>query len=242
MIKRQARSSGLKHTPRRYWPREKLQQQGLAALSEAELWALILGSGSQQANVLEVGRRVSQQLQQLPLGQWERLERPDGSKLQQQLNKIRGVGRVGSARIVACLEVAARRGAPPPLLLHSPRDIFAQARDLITYKQEHCVAFYLNGRGELLERKTLAIGSLNQNFLEAREIFAPAMILPASQLALAHNHPSGSLEPSHEDLLFTEKTSQLAELLGLQLIDHLIISKRGFLSLKEKFSDLFAPA
>lgn len=225
MIKTQV----IKQLSQRYRPREKLTLHGSQALSNIELWALIISSGTKQHNALDIAKQVAQLLLTHP-------HSISSSTLQQ----IHGIGPILSSKILACLELMQRKHSNSTRLkMTNPKEIFMQAHDLCRYKQEHCLAFYLNGRQELLARRTLSIGGLNYNYLEAREIFAPAIQLSASHIILAHNHPSGSLEPSDDDLLFTKKIIHLTELMGLTLLDHLIVGRGNYLSLRETYSDLF---
>jgi len=225
MIKTQA----LKQLAKRYRPREKLATQGLAALNNTELWALIIGSGTKQYNALAVAKQLSRLL-----------ITAQTTVTSKTLQQVHGIGPILSSKILACLELAKRHNnSPTKLKMTNAKEIFMQAHQLCHYKQEHCLAFYLNGRQELLAKHTLTIGGLNFNYLEAREIFAPAIRLSASHIILVHNHPSGSIEPSDDDLLFTKKIIHLTELMGMTLLDHLIIGQGDYLSLREAYGELF---
>ena len=217
----------LRNLARRYRPREKAAWQGLTALRNNELWALIIGSGQPQLNALELGKKVEVLLQQTT---------PPNKEA---LLKIYGIGEATALKILASLELGQRRHQQQKsIALDSPSKIFALAQELQDKKQEHCLAFYLNARQELLGKKTISIGGLNYNYLEPREIFAQGFLLGASDLILVHNHPSGNPQPSDDDLLLTEKIAQLADLLGLKLLDHLIIGHKQYFSIREHFSEL----
>lgn len=231
MTKQKSRMQDLAH---RYRPREKAAQRGLGALTNTELLALMIGSGQAKYNALVLARKVEQVLQN---NTSELLIEPE---TQQQLQTIFGIGAITAQKILASLEFWQRLAhTKASQSIDSPSKIYALASKLTHKKQEYCLAFYLNGRQELIHQQTIAIGGLNYNFLEARDIFGPAFIHGAASLILVHNHPSGNQQPSSEDLLFTEKIAQLAELLGYALIDHLIVSRRGYCSLRETHQELF---
>jgi DNA repair protein RadC len=220
----------LRNLAKRYRPREKAAWQGVTALRDSELLALIIGSGQPQLNALELGKKVEPLLH-------SSLVIPDKASLQ----KIYGIGEAIALRILASLELGQRHSKQQKTVaLNTPSKIYALAHDLQHKKQEHCLAFYLNGRQELLGKKTISIGGLNYNYLEPREIFAEGFVLRASSLILVHNHPSGNPQPSDDDLLLTEKIAQLADLLGLKLLDHLIIGHKQYFSIREHFSELLS--
>ncbi len=210
----------------RHRPREKARQLGLTALSDHELLALMIGSGQKNSNVLEIAKKVEKVLH-------------SSTPHVAELCKINGIGQILATKILASLEFAERFNKLSHFeQVDSPDKIFTLSLEIHDKKQEYCLAFYLNGRQELLHKKIIAVGGLNYNFLEPRDIFAPAFSLGASGLILVHNHPSGNPEPSDEDLLLTEKVRHLAELLGVKFLDHLIVSKKNYFSLREHFREL----
>jgi DNA repair protein RadC len=116
--------------------------------------------------------------------------------------------------------------------LDRPHKVFHLSNDIKDRNQEYCLGLYLNGRQELLKKKTIAIGGLNSNYPDFRQILAPAITLPASNLILVHNHPSGDPRPSRSDLQLTEKIQHAAELIGVSLVDHIIVASQEFYSFK----------
>ncbi len=229
MVKQKNRKKlSVKEIALRYQPREKAKKLGLAALNNSELLALIIGSGQKNCNVLELAKKVEKQL----LANNE-------PKNKQKLSQIFGIGEILTNKILASLELGRRLAQEKnPQQIDHPSKIFELSRDLANKKQEYCLAFYLNGRQELLSRKTLAIGGLNYNFMEPRDIFEPAFSSGASNFILVHNHPSGHPEPSDDDLLLTEKIAKLGDLMGVKLQDHLIVCKDNYFSIREHFSEL----
>ena len=216
----------LKELALRHRPREKAKQLGLPALNNHELLALIIGSGQKNHNALEIAKKVEKVLF-------------SNTVTATELCKIAGIGQVLATKILASLELGERLNKQTHFeQVDSPAKIFTLSLEIHDKKQEYCLAFYLNGRQELLHKKIIAVGGLNYNFLEPRDIFAPAFNLGASGLILTHNHPSGNPEPSDEDLLLTEKVRHLAELLGVKFLDHLIVTKNNYFSLREHFREL----
>jgi len=116
----------------------------------------------------------------------------------------------------------------------SPKEVWEELKDLRDHKKEHFVIFYLDSRNQEIKRDIISIGSLNANLVHPREVFEPAVRNLAAQVLLAHNHPSGNPEPSEDDLEITKKLVESGKILGIEVIDHIIVVKNGFLSFKEK--------
>lgn len=193
MIKEKTNSKpAIRDLALRYRPREKAKHFGLKALNNRELLALIIGSGQKNCNALELAKKVEKQLL---------IKKETASEL--NLSKITGIGEVLATKILASLELGQRLSMEvKQKQISDPFKIFELSAELYDKKQEYCLAFYFNGRQELLSKKTIAIGGLNYNFLEPRNIFEPAFSLGASSFILVHNHPSGNLEPSDDDFCF----------------------------------------
>ena len=115
-----------------------------------------------------------------------------------------------------------------------PRDIWEELRDVRDQKKEHFVVFFLDTRNQEIKRDIVSIGTLNYNLVHPREVFEPAVKNLAASVIVAHNHPSGNLEPSDEDLSLTKRLSQAGKLLGIELLDHVIVTREGFMSFKQK--------
>lgn len=224
MTKKQA----IRNLALRYRPREKVRERGLQALNNSELLALIISSGRKNCNVLELAKKVEKQLFSA-----EKIVN------EKSLSKIFGIGEVLANKILASLELGQRLAQKNKLeQINTPAKVLALSAELQNKKQEYCLAFYLNGRQELIGKKTVAIGGLNFNFIEPRHIFEPAFSLGASSFILVHNHPSGNPQPSDDDLLLTKKIAAVADLMGVKLLDHLIVCKDNFFSIREHFVEL----
>ncbi len=213
--------------PRGLQPREKLQKQGERSLSHSELMAIALGSGTRASNVVKIADGLLRKygfdaLPNISLKEW-------------QTN--RGIGLVKACQLKAFLELGRRSFAPKDEerpALSGPREAYAQVKDLRRARKEHLVALYLDSQNRLLARETIAIGSLNTTRTHPREILQPAIACSALGFILVHNHPSGSLTPSQDDVDFTRAIKRACEIIGIGLYDHLIVSANGFVSLKEK--------
>ena len=213
--------------PRGLQPREKLQKHGERALSNSELMAIALGSGTRQRNVVKIADALVRKygfdaLANLPLDEWR---------------ANAGIGLVKACQLKAAFEMGRRAFAPKDddrPSLSSPRQAWSQVKDLGRARKEHLVALYLDAQNHLIGRETISIGSLNTTRTHPREILQPAIACSALNFILAHNHPSGSLTPSQDDVDFTRAIQRASEIIGIGLYDHIIVSSKGFVSLKEK--------
>jgi len=207
-------------------PRDKLLRFGVAGLRQAELVAVLLGTGTKGRSVIRiaedlVGRHGGQKLANLSLDEWA---------------SHRGVGRVKAAQMLAAFELGRRLLLPPAEepRVSSPAEAYALVRDLRRARKEHLVSLYLDAQNRLICRETVSIGSLNTTRTHPREVLQPAIVNSALAFILVHNHPSGSLDPSRDDVEFTRTMARAGDLMGISLYDHIIVSRRGFVSLKER--------
>lgn len=207
-------------------PRDKLLRFGTRGMSHAELLAVVLGSGIRGRNVLKVAEDLVARYGAPGLA----------STGLQELAANAGIGRARACQILASLELGRRLTAPPgdEPRVGSPAEAFQLVRDLKSARKEHLVALYLDAQNRLLLRETVSIGSLNTTRTHPREVLQPAIVHGALAFVLAHNHPSGSLDASRDDIEFTRTMQRAGELMGISLYDHLIVSRRGWLSLRER--------
>ena len=214
--------SGSAPAPR---PREKLCARGAAALTEAELLALVLGSGTPGRSDMRVARalarRPPRELAGWPLTRWLR---------------VRGIGLARAAALSAAFEMGRRAldSVPEAPAIRGPEDVLSQVRDLARARREHFVVLLLNARHELEKRETVSVGSLNASIVHPREVFQPAILHSAASVVLVHNHPSGDPEPSEEDLSITKRLVQVGEIVGIGVLDHVIVAERGVVSLRAR--------
>jgi DNA repair protein RadC len=213
----------MKEIPDSERPREKFARKGIGALSDIELIALIIGKGTKERDVLQVARDIRR-----------RLERGIDAGLQSDLMSMEGVGVVKAGQIVGGLELARRYTARDIVKITSPEDVPPLVSDIADKKQEHFLCITLNGAGEVIEKRTITVGLLNHSLVHPREVFADAITDRAASVILIHNHPSGSLEPSSQDIAITRQLVESGSLLGITVLDHIIVSKNGHVSMKER--------
>jgi DNA repair protein RadC len=200
-------------------PRERLLARGPAALSDTELLALLLNTGTR-------GKTVSVLAGEL-LGLLDRhKEIPPVT----ELSRITGLGETKAAAVAAMLEFGRRRWGAAGKRVSRPEEIFALVRHNADRKQERFISISLNGAHEALAVRVVTIGLLNRTIVHPREVFADLIADRAAAFAVAHNHPSGKLDPSAEDNEITCRLEAAAEILGLHFLDHLIFTETGWWS------------
>ncbi len=213
--------------PRALRPREKLFARGAGWLSHGELVALVIGSGSRKDSATRISERLLRR---------HGLQGLAGLRAEEWAAE-RGLGRAGAARMCAAFELGRRahgkrHGDERPRIT-KPREVASRVREVARARKEHLVGLYLDAQNGLLHQETLSVGSLNTTRTHPREILFPAVVHLALGFILVHNHPSGSLEPSPEDLEFTRSVQRAGELMGIELYDHVIVSRDGYASLRE---------
>ena len=199
-------------------PREKLQARGAAALSDYELLMAIIGSGSAHADVTKIARDVRKILGE------------KGSNLAyEDLLKIKGLGAAKAAQLMASFELWRRQfEVSERPIIDSPEKAAEQFADIRDKKQEYFVCLTLDGANRLIAKRVISIGTLTASLVHPREVFAEAITDRAASIIVGHNHPSGNLEPSAADKQVTERLKEAGETLGINLLDHLIITKDSF--------------
>lgn len=205
-------------------PREKLLQRGPHNLSDLELLALLLRSGTAQVPVLEVAHNLlaHRSLAQLP------------HCSVQELQAFTGIGAAKASQLLASFELGKRIQMQPVLSYLSPQTVWQETQDIHSKQREYLLALYLDARHQLLSKHLLAVGSLNQTIVEARDVFMEAIKSPCASLILCHNHPSGDPTPSDADQAFTQLIAAAGDLLGITLLDHVIVSTQVFFSFREQ--------
>ncbi|HLZ15149.1 MAG TPA: DNA repair protein RadC [Candidatus Saccharimonadales bacterium] len=203
-------------------PREKIQRKGVAALSDFELLEVLIGSGIASADVGYIARK----LQKLLLRGGESLS-------YESLISIKGVSTATASRLLAGLELARRhlvQSATPLLTLD---DMLARLQDVRTKQQEYLVCLSLDGGQRLIAQRTITVGTLDAVLAHPREVFADAIADRAASIVVAHNHPSGDLTPSHQDIALTQQLVAAGQLLGIPLRDHIIVTKTAYFSYRQ---------
>jgi DNA repair protein RadC len=216
----------IKDLPLSLRPREKLLALGATNLSDAELLAILLGTGKRGQNVVVLSEVL---LRRHPL-------RELGKATIKDFASIGGIGNTKATRIAAALELGERVFSPATftkVIIRSTEDALAQLREVALKRQEYLIVFYLNARYELLRKEVVGIGSLNNLRITPKEIFSPALQTPCAFLIVAHNHPSGDPTPSDDDIQFTTRIHDAGEVMGIPLLDHLIVGKSGYFSFRD---------
>jgi DNA repair protein RadC len=217
----------IKDLPRHERPREKLIEKGPANLKDKELLAILLGTGRAGKSVLEIAQEI---LAKHPMKNLLILD-------YKKLAEIKGIGPSKACSLLAAFELTKRalevedNNLPA---INSAREAVAQLQELRTAKKEHFIVLYLNARNQLIHKETISVGTLNASLVHPREVFKPAIDHLAAGIIIAHNHPSGELVASEEDIKVTKRLAGAGELLGVEILDHLIITTTGFISFKEK--------
>jgi DNA repair protein RadC len=204
----------IKLLPVSFRPRERLIKYGPEVLNLEELLAVILVTGNRILPLSKITFKISRLIQK-------------GNCAKEDLSKI-NIGESKTAQVLATIELGKRLFNDNIITINSAKQIFGLSYEIINQEKESILCFYLNGRGELLKKELLAVGSLNKANLLPRDIFSIIKNLPVSSIILVHNHPSGNLEPSKEDLHFTSRVKLAGDIVGVQLLDHYIVSKNGW--------------
>jgi DNA repair protein RadC len=215
----------MKEVPVRDRPREKIACRGVSVLSDNELIEAIIGRGTKNKDVREISREIGGLIQQ----HRDNLRYKD-------LEEVDGIGPTKASQIIACFELGRRyyKPAGPDIRVTRPEDILPLVAHLKQKRQEHFICVTLNGAGEILGNRTITVGLLNHSLVHPREVFADAITDRAASIICIHNHPSGTLEPSSQDIAITNQLKDAGLLIGIQLIDHIIVSKNGHVSMREQ--------
>ncbi len=202
-------------------PREKLQARGAEALSDYELLMAIIGSGTQYADVTKLAREV------------QKLLKEKGSGLAyEDLLSIKSLGPAKATNIMAGFELWRRQfEVSERPIIDSPEKAVEQLSDIRDKKQEYFVCLTLDGANRLIAKRIITIGTLTSSLVHPREVFAEAITDRAASIIVAHNHPSGTLTPSSADSEVTQRLEEAGVVLGIKLVDHLIVSSSGHLSI-----------
>lgn len=215
--------------PEKMLPREKIECFGAGSMSNEELLALILGSGCQNCDVFELSRRLA-----------DYLSSETTIPTLDRLKKIRGLGKVKATQILACLELSGRYilgdKAEP---ISSPENLAARLSYMKFEAQEHLVLVTLNSANMIIKIHELTTGLVNQTPVHPREAFVKAIEDRAVSVIFCHNHPSGAVTPSPEDIAITKVLCAAGKILQIPVLDHIIIGKTGFSSICRLYPAIF---
>jgi DNA repair protein RadC len=203
-------------------PREKLLRKGAAALSDQELLAVLLGKGTSKIDVMTLARNVTTVADKKGLG-----------LTVEDLLSLEGMGTTKAMLLVAAIEFARRRIKPEGAKIMTPADLLPHVRHYADRKQEHFLCASINGANELLNIRVVSIGLIDRSPVHPREVFADPLSDRASAVIVAHNHPSGGLEPSPSDIEITAQLKAAGAIVGIDLLDHIIFNRTGYFSFLE---------
>ncbi|MFC1763941.1 DNA repair protein RadC [Planctomycetota bacterium] len=212
----------IKDLPQSERPRERLINFGPQQLSDQDLLAVLLGRGTAKQDVLSLSRSLIKTIDQRGL-----------NLTAEDLLSIEGIGPAKAGLLAAAFEFVRRRIRPEGLKISQPIDVLPVIRHYADRKQEHMLCISLNGAHEVLNVRVVTIGLVDQTHVHPREVFADVIAERASAIVIAHNHPSGQLEPSQDDRFVTQQIKVAGELLGIQLLDHIIFTPKGHYSFAE---------
>ncbi len=219
----------LKDFPQDERPRERLIQNGPASLSNHELIALLLRTGTKNESVLQLSNRL--------------LNKFDGLRLLKdasltEITEVNGIGAAKAVQVLAAVEIGRRISNlvfEERYAIRSPEDAANYVmNDMRFLSQEHFVCLYLNTKNQILSKQTIFIGSLNASIVHPREVYKEAFRQSAASIICLHNHPSGDPAPSREDIDVTKRLAECGKIIGIEILDHIIIGEKKFVSLKEK--------
>lgn len=213
---------GIRDIPQADRPREKLLRKGARALSDQELLAVLLGRGTPGMDVLALAARLARLIDQKGL-----------DVRAEDLRQFAGVGDAKATLILAAIEFARRRIKPEGARIETPADLLPHIHHYADRKQEHFLCAGINGANEILNIRVVSIGLIDRSPVHPREVFADALADRASAVIVAHNHPSGGLEPSPGDIAITAQLKAAGAILGIELLDHIIFNRTGYFSFLE---------
>jgi DNA repair protein RadC len=202
-------------------PREKLLKNGIHTLSDAELIALIIGTGNSEENAVSLANRL---LAKIPLHRLYESPR--------QLMQLTGIGIAKASAIISAFELAKRTTSIIDIqTLTTPKHVFEYAKTKIRdTRQEHFIGIYMDARKQVIASHILFVGTVDAIVVHPREIFAKAIQERATGVILVHNHPSGDPTPSDEDIQFTKLLIKVSRVMQIDLLDHVIIGKNKYYS------------
>lgn len=208
-------------------PRERLKEVGAKNLTDKELLSIILKVGTKSKNVSDLALEV---LRNYSLSEFKDLRIQD-------LIKINGIGEVKALELLATVELGKRiflKETKKLEKLENPQAIWESSKYLFNgLKQEHFYCYYFNNKQELIERKLIFMGTINQATTHTREIFKEAYKVSASSIVCLHNHPSNDITPSKADIIFTERLMKTGSIQGIPVVDHIIVGDNAFYSFYE---------
>ncbi|MBZ0169449.1 DNA repair protein RadC-like protein [Candidatus Methylomirabilis lanthanidiphila] len=212
----------IKDMPEHCRPREKLRERGASALSDEELVAAILGVGTVGIDVRTMARQVAGLIRE-----------HKADLTLDHLLAVPGMGLAKGAQILSAFELARRHLLKDTVKITVAQDVLPLVADIAGKQQEYFVCISLNGANEVIEKRVVTIGLLDKSPVHPREVFADVIADRSAAVIFAHNHPSGDLQPSEADLRIHEQLTEAGKILGLRVLDHVIVTRKGYFSFQE---------
>ena len=212
----------IKDMPEHSRPREKLREKGASALSDDELVAAILGMGTAGVDVRTISKQVAGLI----------CEYKEALTLDHLL-EVPGMGLAKAAQILSAFELARRHLVKDAVKISCAKDMLPLLNDITGKQQEYFICISLNGANEVIEKRIVTIGLLDKSPVHPREVFADVIADRAAAVIFAHNHPSGDLQPSDADLRLQDQLTEAGKILGIRVLDHIIVSRKGYYSFQE---------
>lgn len=207
-------------------PREKMLSRGVESLTNIELLAIILTTGSKKEDVMNMSARILKDY-----GEQTIMNQKDPQKISVDLD----VPVTKAMQIVAVGELGRRfftKKSGGLAVIRTPKDVFAYCKDMGDLPKEHLRGIYLNAHHRVIYDEVISIGTVNSSVIHPREVFKPAIQYGAAAVILVHNHPSGVLKPSEADIEITRQLAEAGKIVGINLVDHVIVTRSGFISIE----------
>jgi DNA repair protein RadC len=218
----------LRNVPHEERPRERMIQYGAEALSHTELLAILLRTGTKRESAVHLAGKILKECGNL---------RNLLDMSMSELTAIKGIGPAKAVQLRAGIELGRRiirSGNGEVVTVRKPQDAANYVMEELRYlKKEHFICLFLNTKNHIIARETLSIGTLNASLVHPREVFRAAVKAGSASIICVHNHPSGDPMPSPEDIALTKRLVEAGELMGIEVLDHLVIGDGRFISLKE---------
>lgn len=216
--------------PQELKPREKMLAQGPASLSMVELMAVILNIGTKKEGILEMAGRIMREY-----GERSIISETDPERLSAEL----GIPITKSCQIIACGEIGRRvyqKSESGFKTIRTAKDVFEYVQDMRNLPKEYLRGIYLNTHHRIIHDEVISIGTINSSIIHPREVFRPAIEYNAAAVILVHNHPSNVSTPSAEDIEITKQLIEAGKMIGINILDHVIITHSEFISIEAKYS------
>ncbi len=210
-------------------PREKLIKDGPEALALSELLAVILNTGNKKEDVLEMSNRIIREY-----GEKSIIAQKNVNKLAEELD----IPLLKACQIIACGEIGRRfyeKNSSGLAVIRNAKDVYEYLQDMRNLPKEHLRGLYLNSHNRIIHDEVISIGTINSSIIHAREVFRPAIQYNAAAIIIAHNHPSDIATPSSQDLEITNQLVKVGKMLGINVLDHVIITKSTYASINAQY-------